>query len=630
MPERHIEGKKPGSTLETVISGSVEQRRVDTAVGEYLRGLTKFVLPDALSADEDLSGLARIEGIVAERIGAVGPLVSSILLSINSRANTINSREYMNLVAYEEKQWRRSGDPEFEVGVRGCVDAGIPREAIIGSDGHFGRTLAGDDSITFNPAKGRFVLKPSAFKKRLIHGGRTGKDEVLEILVEHTGCGRRGQMLANLGSDNNISRLFGVVMDNMDALVDEFEGQDNPQAINAYLRASKENWQDGSMSQDGGVWAGIWVKIAQRQAYGKVADGLNIVSPVQLYDKHDGNLFAGLDDIKVIGNPISIKSGGFTEEALKQLAEDGDIFSMRHTVEQMEDLLSVNLQITKGESTFQDLQTDWLNTKRKFVTVTGKLWEMYQSKDQQFEPVREMVTDFIDKSFHGKSVTEAMRRRLTHQLFRAFAYAWTLDTFGRGNLPGQHIEDHLATGESAVLGVKEHLPLGQGDLQPPSAAEFFTGRSVLLHSSPGHAGEPIVVMMKHDTDRPDNQPMSTEETQRATDDTKELLKLWPYLVVGDIVPVVVIRGKNHGGVSRLALSIMLNFGDITDLQASGLLPEFVPAATSKGEVVMVPALEVLSAGIKAGRDLKTFRAATVMIADRYDNSQVQARMPQLD
>ena len=147
-----------------------------------------------------------------------------------------------------------------------------------------------------------------------------------------------------------------------------------------------------------------------------------------------------------------------------------------------------------------------------------------------------------------------------------------------------------------------------------------------MHSEPGEKGEPVVEVMKHDTNQSDLKPLTTEETQRAMDDYAELLKLWPYIVVGDIVPVIAIRDKNHGGISRLALSIILSFGDIVDLEArKGRLPELVPASNSAGEVVQIPASLILEAGVEAGSDLKKFRKQVREIADNFSDPVTQKR-----
>jgi hypothetical protein len=627
-----------------MIGGSTNKETIAAAANEYAEGLLAFISPDVIAKSPDLAALVGIRDIVLDRIKSTTPLMADIISSNNERAETMRSPEYVNLVAAEEKQWIRDGDGNLEFGVKICNDAGNTREAVTGSTGHMGRSLAGDDDVIFNPAKESFTLRMSAFKKRLIHSFRTGTQSVLEPTIEHTGCGRRNQQLANLGSDNKIAKIFPTVFNNITYLVSEFPtGSKGAKEIEV-LQDMAKAWKAGRMTKDHGIWAGIIVKVAHRQAYKNIIQGLNMVSPIELYDKHDGNLFSGLDSLEALHHPAVMNEGGFTEEALVELSEQNIIFSMRYEVAKVENLLSKELTIKKGEHTFADLQNDWLNVKQKFVTTTGELWSMYQNNDPDYEPVRQMVDKFLDKTTASvaqeleqvdgsseveKVTSDMMRRRLAHQLFRALAYAWTLDTFERGNVPGEHIEDHLATGDSAVLGAKRHLPLGQGDLQPPSAAEFFTGRSVLLHSVPGKEGQPIIVTMKHDTDRPDNQALSTEETQIASNDLKELLKLWPYIAVGDLVPVVIVRGKQHGGISRLALSVVLNFGDLTDLYENEDLPKFVPAATPGGEMVMVPAERILEAGVMAKNDLTLFRKLTEQIAQNFDNTDLQARIPQL-
>ncbi len=128
-----------------------------------------------------------------------------------------------------------------------------------------------------------------------------------------------------------------------------------------------------------------------------------------------------------------------------------------------------------------------------------------------------------------------------------------------------------------------------------------------------------------DTDRPGNKPMSTEETNVAFDDLHEFLKLWPYFLVGDMIPILMVRGKHTGGVSRLGFSIIRSLGDMTVLleQEQSPLPHFVPANNSHGEVVLVPARKVVEMGIQAGSDLKKFRSLLPTLADDHSDPAIQ-------
>jgi hypothetical protein len=634
-----------GIQLDTLISGSQDKEIVERAVDSFQKGFLQFIYPQEI-ARTHLKDLLKIREIVIRRIESVSPLITDILITINKRAAIIDSPEYRELITIEAQQWRSTEEPHLEHGVRACVDAGIPREAVAGSEGHMGRSLAGDDELDFVVAKGRFSLSASTFTKRLRHNARKGVRTMLEIFVEHTGCGRRGQMIANLGTEHahehedNVSRLYSLVLDknNIQALVPEFS--ESPVKVTRALDQIQAAWEKGGMTKDGGTWAGMMVKVAQRQAYRNIGQGMTAVVPIELYDKMNGNVLVGLDTISAFTHTEVLHEGGYTASALETLVQEGLVFSLKHEVEKIHALLSAEISVHQGENTFEDLQADWLNVKTKFVSVTETLWRLsYDKNSEAGEALRVMVQKFLalstanigadlekvdaEKGSNGAG-SELMMRRLAHQLFRALAYAWVLDTFNRGNPPGKHMEDHLATGESAVLGVKEHLPLGQGDMQPPTVSEMITGYSVLMHSTPGEEGRPVVVVMKHDTYQADENALTTEETQRAMDDFAELLKLWPYVMVGDIVPVIAVRDKNHGGVSRLGLSVILAFGDIVDLAArKGRLADLVPASNSLGKVVQIPASLVLQAGVEAGADLKLFRKTVQQIANQYSDEVTQ-------
>ncbi len=615
--------------LDTMIAGSTDEAIIGHATREVVNSLMEFIAPAYLDRDPAFSKLSQLRKLIQKRLQKMENLIADIILSINRRAEVVRSSEYKELIKMEGEQWKMESKEELIFGERVCVDAGVTREAVAGSEGHMGRSLAGDDELVFVPAKGHFVLAPSAFRKRLIHAARTGTKTMLEIFIEHTGCGRRGQMIANLTSHNAVSHLFSLVFDNIEALLPEFEG--DAYRVTRAIQTIKEVWQTRRMVADGGVWAGILIKIAQRQAYRHIGYDFRPIIAIELYDKMNGNLYAGIDTVEALTHPVVLSEGGFTQKALDVLVRENIVFSMSDAVQRGDVSWLDGISKKKGRYTFADLQSNWLSVKKEFVGVTGLLWEQYMKRSGG---IQEWADSFLEKCLQGvgrdfeknsESTRELMRRRMLQQMFRTFAYAWVLDTLERGNPPGKHMEDHLATGESAVLGVKEHLPLGQGDMLPPKATEFFTGRAVLLHSVPGHEGEPIVVFMKHDTNQPDNKPLTGEETQRAMDDFRELLSLWPYIVLGDMIPVVMVRGKAHGGIGRLALSVMNAFGDILDLHANKALPELVPANTSTGEVVLVPAAKVLSVGIESGEKLTEFRRRVEAIADMYADSTTQVR-----
>lgn len=617
--------------VETVIGGSDDEETIRAAVGTYLFGFLEFLLK---GTQEFLPAIANpgVQKAIKDRVLGMQDTTVDVIKKINQRAMVLRSPEYAQLLDLEIEQW----DPEREglhTGMLTCVDAGVPREAVGGPGTKLGRTLAGDLPIFFSRRLGGFRLEPTTFHKKILHDFKSGSRALLEILIEHTGCGRRNQMNRNLDTRNTVAQQYRVVFSHLEQLTGEFEA-DKGEATQK-LNDFKQLWQSGAMLADGGVWAGTLVKVAQRQAIRTVdqSQDVSILVPIQLYDKHDGNLYAGLDNLAVLSTQEVLAAGGFTDEALGQLAKNEVIFSMRHWASKTEVQQRLEqLLPEKGSVDFSELQQQWLSTKQTLVTGTDSLWKAFRSTDTQDEPIREMVRAFIDKSnlkrqAEDAKVLDAAERRLTHQLFRALVYSWLLNTFEHGNPPGKHMEDHLATGEPAEHGVMEHLPLGQGDMQPPNFQEIFTGYTVLLHSRPGREGHPVLLMMKHDTSRESAEPMTTEETERTMQDFRELLKLWPYIVLGDIVPVMAIRSKHHGGVDRVALSPVLAFSTIVDLLnmetgAINSLPKFVPAVNGRGEMVFVPAQDVLKTGAKAS-DLKEFRGSMLQVADTYSDKNLQ-------
>jgi len=623
--------------IETVIEGSPHPHDIAIAVGKYTHALQTFAYPKDIKHCNRLPDtIGALEPFFKTRVEAVTPKVIDIIRTLNERAHIQNSSEYEELVADDVRLWLPEGQAAAPLfGVLACVDKGIPFEAVVGIDGDMGRTLAGDLSIAYIRSKGQFVPVESALVKRFIHMGRQGHNLLIEPLIEHTGCGRRGQMLANEHGSEAIPAM-GYIFEHIDALTSEFDGNEteNRQKLETIKNfwLSLERQGNAVIAADHGLFAGIVTKIAQRQALQQLRPFIQIINPIKIFNKMTGDVIVGMDNLDILSDPLVLKSGGFTEDVLKKLAEKGDIFSLHAYYLQLEPLLNSHSPIKAGTHTYRDLQTTWLDVQKDLVSTTASLWKMYHSPNKNFTSLRQMVDHYLRATLNTK-LQEQIRSsgqdklivdRLIHHLFHTLAYTHVLDTFHKGNVPGKHLEGYLSTGDYEI-GTKEFVGLDQGDLDRPSAAEMFTGYSVLLHSTPGHEGTPIPVMIKLDTDRKGVFAMSTEETNVAMDDMHEFLKLWPYFLVGDMIPVLAIRGKHHGGISRLGLSILLSFGDITNLleRPNSPLPPFVPANTSQGEVVLVPAYDVLLAGIETQNDLKKFRNRMTHVADGYANPDVQ-------
>ena len=603
------------SRLDTTISGKSDPKIIKTAVDSFLNGVVDLIFPPEIA----YSGLAKMAGLKPQflsRAKKASAEIVGILEEINQRAQILRSREYADLAEKEFRSWSPDGE-KLSVGVSACVDRGIASEAVSAPDASMGRTLAGDIPFSHIASKNSFVLDASALKKRLIHGGRGGGGTVLELLVEHTGCGRRGQMLANEASGSEVPDL-GYVFDRVESLAGQFAG--SKVEIEKGLGLIKKLWEnyekkDGAvLAPDGGLWAGVVAKIAQRQALENLPL-VKIVAPVEIFDKSNANLIVGADSLSALTHPIVLREGGFTAKALDELANKGIIFSLKNE--------AVVWQSMPNPVNYADLQFDWLNIQSKISGLTQKLWVKYRSEKTDKGPLTGMVNRFLKAVL--KQSPPLIRARMTHQLFRCLAYTTLLGTFEKGHPSGKHLEDHLATGDHST-GAKRHLALGQGDLSRPSAAEIFTGYTVLLHSKPGHDGTPIPLFIKVDTERESDQPMTTEETDIATSDMREALKLWPYMAVGDLIPVVTVRGKiTGGGVDRLPYSIVANLGSIVEMNEgrNKVFPDLVPALNTKGKMVMVPASAVIEAGLNAGDDLKDFRAKVMLVADRFSDPAVQ-------
>lgn len=605
--------------VETIIDGSTDKHVIKNAIDPYIETLyemaTPVTLKNSLNLEEDLSGLQKR---FLNRLNEVSEQVSNIVFEINNRAKLFLSREYTELVEKDKSLWQKFKGNAPLFGVLACVDKGVPAEAVVGPEvSGLGRLLAGDIRVSYIPSINSFVPIANSLIKRFIHYGRQGNSILVEPLIEHTSCGRRGQILANEHGHGDIPTL-GFIFDHVDVLVGSL---DSAQIIkNLWL-----SWKCSGTSvitPDRGLYAGIIQKMAQRMALKSLKKDIKIISPIETYVKENGNLYAGLDNENILTDSVVISENGFTPTALENLANSKKIFSLQYHSQKVFDAILNRGKIDKGSKKFEDLQKDWLNVQKDLVLITETLWNVFNSGDKF---VKDMVNDYF-KAWRSTSFSDLPEDLLTiHHLFHIVAYAYLFDTLTNGNIPGmQHMEHYLATGDHEI-GMKKFIPLGQGDLDRPSSSEMYTGYSVLLHSKPGHEGKPILVTIKLDTDRIGDLPMSTEETNVAIDDLKEFFKLWPYFLVGDIIPILMVRGKTLGGVSRLGLSVLRSFGDMTILleQKPSLLPNFVPANTSLGEVVMVPALDVIKAGINS-KTLKDFRSSMTIVADRYANPSIQA------
>jgi len=614
--------------IHTVIDGSADPARIKQALSAYMSGLRAMVFPkhlgNALNISADISPLERA---FEKRSKLVSRMSADIILQINTRAQIFASAAYQQLKKRDESLWNIPHASPILYGALACVDKGVPSEAIAGLEVYtLGRVLAGDIRLSYIPTKNVFIPVASALIKRFIHYGRQGHRTLVEPIIEHTTCGRRAQMLANEEGHTDIPTL-GTIFENIDALTTEFPGRA------AYVRTKldriKEYWRSRErrgtavLTPDGGLYTGIIQKIAQRQALGQLRADIRIISPIEVYEKETGNLYAGLDALEVLTHKDVLSEGGFTKHILDSFSNQSRIFSLKKYAPPVFDALNKRLGNSCGARTYNDLQKEWLVVQKDLVTTTETLWDLLNKKSSS---VTAMVHAYFMAWNHTPpDMNSVVDRRIIHHLFHVTSYAFVLNTFEKGSEPGKHhIEHYLATGDHEI-GTKPLIALGQGDLDRPSASEMFTGYSVLLHSSPGHDGTPIPVIIKLDTDRAGDIPMSTEETNVAFEDMQEFFKLWPYFLVGEMIPILMVRGKIVGGISRLGLSILRSFGDMIILleQSPSLLPRFVPAATTHGEVVLVPARDVIDTGLQTGNNLPLFRTRLMTAADSYANPVVQ-------
>ncbi len=616
--------------IETIIEGHPDEKSISQALDTYRSGLLDFAVPK----DSEICPLFEninypdLKQILAARLKIANGLAQEIILEINTRSKIIASPTYQQLIKRDKSLWQKGQSRETNFAVLACVDKGIPYEAVIGVDGVFGRTLAGDISVSFSPSKNIFFANEQIIIKRLIHAARQGNDLFIEPLIEHTGCGRRGQLLAN---ETGVTALpsMGYAFNHIRTLASEFTA--TSQARLKALAALQHIWDAyprqgrAVKAPDGGLLAGVILKIAERQALHGLNTRTTIVCPIEIYDKRTGDLVTGIDSLTSLTSQTVLEQGGYTDQALDDLSKSGEVFSLKKYWSQITAVLQ-RTNIREGQINYEHLQLNWLGVQTQLVDLTAALWNNLNHQD-----VKRVTKHYLQSSLSqiktkipGK-LLPVVENRLTHHLFHIISYAYLLGTIKNGHPPGlHHIEDHLAIGDHEI-GSKTHLALGQGDLDDPSASEMFTGYSVLLHSKPGANHTPIPVMIKLDTDRAADKPLSTEETRVAMNDFAEFLQLWPYFLVGELIPYLVVRSKATGGVSRLALSVILTFNDIIRLfeQKNSPLPQFVPAVNSQSEVVYIPANRILEIATEAKDDLQIFRNLAKQIADKYTNVYIQ-------
>ncbi len=643
----HYMGRANGETpIETIIEGNPKREVIEAAVNLYLDRLKVFAFPPGLDRTPTLPEGVReriyeLQPIFEARVQQSAPMVADIIQEVNERAAILTSKEYRQLRAYDRSLWlpdAMANASKFDIpqfGIIACVDKGIPSESVIGVDGEMGRMLGGRVSFDYIPTLGRFVMLDSAIHKRLIHMGRQGYKLLVEPLLVHTNCGRQAQIVGNEYGEPSIPSV-SFVFNHLDALVSDFPG--DAETVREQFAQVRKIWESydrvgpAVVTTDKGLYADVVAKTAQRQA---VTDNefLPTYSPVEVFNKENADIYVGVDNPDVLTDPIVLAERGYTDKAIEDLRSRGKIFSIRTYKTGLDKALARRKDIpAKGTRTYEELQHDWPTVQRELVDVTAALWQLYFSEGKEGDTIKNMVNDYLEKALYylqAKDIPadtmELVQLRSAHHLFHVVAYTHVLDTFTRGNVPGHHIERYLVTGDKDI-GTKPTVGLGQGYLERPDDSEMFTGYSVLLHSDPGHGeGFPIATILKLDTDRLGDQQVSTEESEIGREDFRQFLKLWPYFLCGDMIPVLAIRGKKHEGISRLGLSVLLAFKTmLVKLERSDShLPAFVPANTEKGKVVLVPAEDILMAGIEAGDNLQAFRHEVQSVAKGYDKPKVQ-------
>jgi hypothetical protein len=635
--------------LGTSIEGDTNPDCIAPAVEEYIDDLATFAFCDGLDRtrripQEIRSQLPQLQEIFNERMQHAAGMVTEIIRQINVQAELRRTKEFKALVDRDMSFWlpaELADEPKESkeiplFGVITCVDKGVPYEAVIGVEGAIGRTLGGGVTFDYIESRDQFVMRQSALRKRFIHKGRSGYKLQVEPIIVHTSCGRQNQIISNEHGDPSIPSI-GFVFKNIHAIASDFPGKrktvlDQLDQIRA-LWDSYPHAEQAVTTPDQGLYADVVVKIAQRFAVTHIKQA-QIVSPVEMYDKKHGDLIVGLDHPDVLTDEVVLEEKGYTEKALASLQESGKIFSIRMYEDQIDNALQIMPDIqAKGARTYEEMQENQFMVQTELVDITEAFWNLHESQGEEGRAIRAMVQDYLGKALYylegreelPEDIIDLTQRRLTHHLFHVIAYSYLLDTLNKGNTPGvHHIENYQVTGD-LDRGTKPFVGLGQGDLGRPKAPDIFTGYNVLMHSAPGREGHPVPLLIKVDTDRQGIENITTEEYSIAEADFHEFLKLWPYFLCGDLIPVMAIRGKKHGGISRLGLSVLLTFESlVVQLESSeDPLPAFVPAATKGGKVVLVPAYAILKAGIDAGHDLGAFRNGVAAVAQQYDDEDLQ-------
>ena len=440
------------------------------------------------------------------------------------------------------------------------------------------------------------------------------------------------QLLANENSAQSHVPKPGYIFENLEGLLQGVPHERRGKILQRLRSYWNDLPREGSsiQVQDGGVLADVISKMAQREGLKNYLDPNHYYSPVEIYDKHTGDLYAGVDNWDVLTDPSVLKAGGYTHDILEHYAKQKSIFSLSSYKDQLFSFLNVSSIHKQGERMYEDLQASWIDTQEDLVDVKELLWLAYRdSKHAAHGLIKEMVDHYISAVFSScspeevESIPPIVRRRITTHMFSAASYAYLLDTFTRGNPPGHHLEDHLASGDPEHGSTKMHLALGQGDMEQLDATEILTGYSVMLHTPRVEEGDPVPYMIKLDTERSPDEPLTGEENQVALGNFREALKLWPYILVGDIIPVVAIRSVRKRDISRVGYSIVGAFTDIISQLEDNRLPHFVNAARENGQVILVPGKEIIHAALRVNGDLRLFRKEIYKLAELHNDPWLQ-------
>ncbi len=452
------------SRVETIIDSSINPTVIAQAITTYIHGLTEMAFPADLEKTLHIHGdIATLRNSFNERAKQITTVTQEIILQINTRARELNDPIYKTLQTKDKALWQVSEQDNILFGVLVCVDKGISGESMGIDISNVGRVLAGDIEFAYIPSKQSFYPMASALIKRLIHYGRQGKRTLVEPLIEHTSCGRRGQILANEEAHGDIPQL-GYIFEHIDALAKEFPQEKD---CDAKLKAIHTLWwmlpRNGAsvITPDKGLYTGTIQKIAQRQALTQLKKDITIISPIETYEKETGNLYAGLDALPVLTDPRVLRAGGYTPHILSELSKDKTIFSLANHADLIYERIEQHAKIRCGMSTFHDLQHHWLESLTNLVSITQTLWQLYANHDTAVES---MINEyFMAWSHRPIQIDSAIDRRIIHHVFHIIAYAFLLDTLKNGHEPGvKHIEHYLATGDHEI-GSKPLIALGQGD-----------------------------------------------------------------------------------------------------------------------------------------------------------------------